>query len=408
MSLDWPWPVVLALALPPALGHLYHFILIINIGSALGLREPLMDRIRDLLFAALWISSAVLLYLHVHIPWWEWGWPLWGYAALCAVSGAIVWPVNSLMIAWRRSPVGITGSPVTRDLTRASGDASLIGVGRHSWLLRLPCNEALSLSLREWDLAIPNLPEPLDGLRIVQISDLHFAPCYSRRFFELVIGACRAWDADFVFVTGDLVDHDEAIAWIEPVLSPLEAHLGKFAILGNHDKEHRPGLIARAMCHSGFEMLEGVWTTIALHGATIALGGTSAPWGPDINLRAIPASDFRILLSHSPDRFYRSARAGIDLIFAGHNHGGQIRLPLVGAVFIPSIYSRRFDRGFFRRDTTLMYVSAGVGGKHPVRYGCPPEVSRFVLRTATSLFNRARENAALESRNSMEPDWVQG
>jgi predicted MPP superfamily phosphohydrolase len=96
----------------------------------------------------------------------------------------------------------------------------------------------------------------------------------------------------------------------------------------------------------------------------------------------MPPADFRLLLSHSPDRFYRAVRWGIDLMLSGHNHGGQIRLPLVGAVFMPSVYSRRFDRGFFRRGRTLMYASDGIAGMHPVRYGCPPEITRFVLRTA--------------------------
>ena len=86
----------------------------------------------------------------------------------------------------------------------------------------------------------------------------------------------------------------------------------------------------------------------------------------------MPPADFRILLSHSPDLFYRAGRWGIDLMLSGHNHGGQIRLPSFGPVFMPSIYSRRFDRGFFRRGPTLMYVSEGIAGKHPVRYGCPP------------------------------------
>ena len=72
----------------------------------------------------------------------------------------------------------------------------------------------------------------------------------------------------------------------------------------------------------------------------------------------------------------------MDLMFSGHNHGGQIRLPLVGAVFMPSRYSRRFDRGFFRAKGTLLYVNEGIAGKHPVRYGCPPEISRFVLKGA--------------------------
>jgi predicted MPP superfamily phosphohydrolase len=124
----------------------------------------------------------------------------------------------------------------------------------------------------------------------------------------------------------------------------------------------------------------------------------------------MPPADFRILLSHSPDRFYRAARWGIDLMLSGHNHGGQIRLPLVGAVFMPSIYSRRFDRGFFRRGRTLMYVSEGISGKHPYRYGgCPPEITRFVLRTAPpSIVRHGLEawNAPGREREALERDWV--
>jgi predicted MPP superfamily phosphohydrolase len=89
------------------------------------------------------------------------------------------------------------------------------------------------------------------------------------------------------------------------------------------------------------------------------------------------------LLSHSPDQFPRAARWGIDLVLSGHNHAGQIRFPLVGPIFMPSIYSRRFDRGFFRSGRSLLYVSQGVAGQHPIRYGgCLPEVTRLVLRAA--------------------------
>ena len=82
--------------------------------------------------------------------------------------------------------------------------------------------------MREWELAYPGLPESLEGLTIVQLTDLHLAPCYDRRYFERVVEACRDWTADLVVVTGDLVEHDEAIAWIEPVLGRLEARLGKY------------------------------------------------------------------------------------------------------------------------------------------------------------------------------------
>jgi predicted MPP superfamily phosphohydrolase len=407
MNHDWPWPALIALAVPAGLGHLCHIVLSINIVSALGHREHVIDRARAALFATLWVSSALLLWNHLQAPFWTWSWPVRGYAYSCAISGTIGWTLSSLILALRRKPEGITRATEVRALADPGERNELIGDSRRSWLLRLPGNESFRLAIREYDVAIPELPEPLAGLRIVQISDLHMAPSFRRPYFERVLAACQDWDADLLILTGDVVDADEVIPWIEPLLAPLSARLGKYAILGNHDEEHQPSAIVGELTRAGFETLEGQWTTLDVDGARIAMGGTSAPWGPDVAPDAMPDADFRILLSHSPDRFYRAARWGIDLMFSGHNHGGQIRLPLVGAVFMPSLYSRRFDRGFFRRGRTLMYVNEGIAGMHPVRYGCMPEVARFVLRNA-GLAGAESQTAHGRKRKAMERDWVQG
>ncbi len=410
MNPDWPWLALFALAIPPGLGHLCHFVLPINVVSGLGFREEVMGRARTALFACLWATSALLLWGHFQAPWWTWSWPIRGYAILCVISGLVVWPLATLVQALRRVPDGIAHLAAVHELAGPDERDDLIGGGRRSWLLRLPGNEAFHLRLREWDVTLPELPEPMAGLRIVQISDLHMAPCFHRDYFERVIDACQGWEADLIFLTGDVVEHDDAIGWVEPLLARLNARLGKFAILGNHDEGHHPQLIIGELEKAGFEALEGRWTTVDVDGTTLAIGGTSAPWGPDVDPNACPPAEFRILLSHSPDRFYRAARWGIDLMFCGHNHGGQIRLPLVGAVFMPSIYSRRFDRGFFRRERTLMYVNEGVGGMHPVRYGCSPEVARFVLRPArgsSALPGLERRTAHRRQSDARERDWVQ-
>src|SRR5262249_33299526 len=162
-----------------------------------------------------------------------------------------------------------------------------------------------------------------------------------------------AWDADLVALTGDLVDHDAVIDWIEPVLSRLRGRFGTFAILGNHDRSHHPRKIRRAFERAGFDDIEGRWTLLDVRGFALAVGGTAYPWGPALDPTAMPAADFRFLLSHSPDQFPRAARWGVDLVLAGHNHGGQVRFPFLGPAFMPSLYSRRFDRGFFRSGATL-------------------------------------------------------
>ena len=113
----------------------------------------------------------------------------------------------------------------------------------------------------------------------------------------------------------------------------------------------------------------------------LAIGGTSHPWGKDIGRQKSPTAEARILLSHSPDEVYKAAGWGIDLVLSGHVHGGQVRLPVIGPILAPSRFSRRFDRGFFRIGRTLMFVSQGIGAKDPIRVGCHPEVTRFVLRS---------------------------
>jgi predicted MPP superfamily phosphohydrolase len=380
MSPEWAWPGLLASAVLPAIGHVYHFILVVNVSSGLGISERRMNRIRGVLFAALFATSAVLLCCHFRAPWWTWRWPLRGYPLVCVVSGGILFPLNSLFLALRKPPGGIAGRSVLIDLTADSGRESLIGSGGKSWQLRLQGNEAFRLHKRDWELAYPALPEALEGLRIVQLTDLHLAPCYGLRFFEHVIEAFRDWTADLVVITGDLVEDDAVIPWLEPLLEPLQARIGKFAILGNHDNECHPARILESLADAGFESLEGHWVAVEANGLSIAVGGTLYPWGPAPDPRTIPPAAFRILLSHSPDLLYRAGRWGVDLMLSGHNHGGQIRLPAIGPVFMPSIYSRRFDRGFFRSGPTLMYVSEGIAGTNPARYGCPPEICRFTLR----------------------------
>jgi predicted MPP superfamily phosphohydrolase len=382
MSVDWQGVAICALALPPALGHVYHFVLIVNIASGLGYPEPFMDRFRSALFAVLIATSAFLLFGHLRDPWWNWAWPMRGYAFLCFFSGTVIAPLASLRLAMRQRPQGIRGRSNVHDVARGVHPGELIGTGRRASMLRLPGNESFRLHLREWEVEFGQIPEAFDGLQVVQLTDLHLAPCFERRFFEAVVDSCLGWQADLIVVTGDLVEDDSVVEWIEPLLSRLEARLGKFAVLGNHDRNHDPDHIVGELRRAGFETLDGEWTIVYRDGTTLALGLTSEPWGRPLPWKAMPPADFRILLSHSPDQFYAASDHGIDLALAGHNHGGQIRLPLIGPVFMPSRYSRRFDRGFFRHRQTLMYVSEGVAGKHPVRYGCPPEVTRFVLRSA--------------------------
>lgn len=386
------WPSLI----PLAVGHVALFVVALNVLHSTAIPDRLLSLGNLAWLAALLVG---LVGIVAGGPWISW--PAAGrvYAVACLAMTLAVLPAVTLIRAFRRPPRGLEVRGEEVDLGSGPGAVDAIGDGDHAWMLRLPGNHALRLRKVECDLVLPGLPRALDGLSVVHLTDLHFARCYRREFFEAVADEAARWDADLVVFTGDLLDDTATFDWTEPVMGRLRGRLGQFSILGNHDHRLRPGRARRCLRKAGFVDLEGRWVRIETEGATLAIGGTSEPWGPKLDYYAMPDADFRLLLSHSPDQFPAASGNGVDLILAGHNHGGQIRLPVLGPILMPSRYSRHFDRGFFRKDSTTMYVSQGVGGKHPIRYGCTPEVTRFTLHAAPPARTRAgRASARLARR----------
>ena len=381
MMLDWL--TVFAIVV----GHLSLFVLSLNLSHSTNLPEKWLTIENLVLLVATLVALPFLVLMG---PWTAWVWPARAYALLCLGVTLLGIPAATLLRLCRRQPDCVRVRRTEVDL----GDESLVGEGKHRGLLLLPGNHALRLERVESEIRLGSLPDAFDGLSVVHLTDTHFAHCYQRRYFERVAEEASRWEADLVVFTGDLLDDPATLDWVEPVFSRLRGRLGQFAIRGNHDHRLRPGRARRALRKAGFEDLEGRWERIDLGEKVLAIGGTSAPWGPalDWNSPTATEADFRLLLTHSPDQFPVAARHKVELTLAGHNHGGQIRFPILGPILMPSRYSRHFDRGFFQSGASLMYVSQGIGGKHPIRYGCTPEVTRFLLRS-TQLSPAQLENA---------------
>ncbi len=366
---------------PIALGHFCLTVLAVNIFHGFGFEEQrLMPRIKPFFFSVLGLTTLVLCWAFLRNNWQDWSPILQGYALLCLGIALIGLPADLMARQLRRGPENVSGRAEPIELVPPSELSSLIGDSKDAWWLRLPGNQSLHPIRTDWEIQIPGLAEPLEGLRILQWSDLHLHPGYSRKFYEALADHAETLEADLVLFTGDLMDDETALEWASPILSRLRGRLGQFAILGNHDARFDREKPTQALLDAGFEVIEGTWAHRELEGASIALGGTSYPWGPLPDPKAMPEADFRILLSHSPDNFSRAQDWGINLVLAGHTHGGQYRLPMVGPVILPSRYSRRFDAGFFRKGQTLMYVSRGLAAQHPLRIRCSPEFSQFVLQ----------------------------
>ena len=188
-------------------------------------------------------------------------------------------------------------------------------------------------------------------------------------------------------ITGDIIDKRPCFGWLSEVLGKLTAPHGVFFVLGNHDLRIRNELGLRTeLVKQGFVDLGGRYETIHLHGSPILLAGNELPWfAPAADMSTAPVElpsgrPFRVAVAHSPDQYPWARDYDFDLMLAGHTHGGQIRFPVIGPVFSPSHYGVRYSAGTFYQSPTLMHVSRGLSGTRPLRFNCPPELARLVLR----------------------------
>jgi predicted MPP superfamily phosphohydrolase len=302
------------------------------------------------------------------------------YVLFCAFVGVVVVPLTSLWHQLHRKPsILLSNHTQMVDVAAALGYRP-VGRGRYQRLCSLPGNQVLQVDLVERTLRLPTLPAAWDSLTILHLSDLHLCGCPDRKYFQHVMDLCNAWEPDLVAVTGDIVDSEAHHRWILPVLGRLRWRIAAYGILGNHDGWYDVGLIRRRMRRLGFRMLDNTWEQTTVRGEPLIVIGHEGPWfRPEPNLSNCPESGFRLCLSHTPDNIRWAQRHHIDLMLAGHVHGGQIRFPLIGSVLVPSRYSRRYDCGTFYEPPTTMHVSRGLGGRQPLRYNCRPEVTRLVL-----------------------------
>jgi predicted MPP superfamily phosphohydrolase len=257
-----------------------------------------------------------------------------------------------------------------------------------SVLCRLPTNQVFELWIHRKELRLPRLAAELDGLTVTHLSDLHFTGRITRPFFDLVVEQANRLDSDLVVISGDIIDKPQCFPWLTEVLGKLQSRLGVYFVLGNHDLRIRSELRLRdALTDAGLIDLGGRFQTIEARGQHILLAGNELPWfSPAANLLEAPArhphaGPFRVAVCHSPDQIDWARSADFDLMLAGHTHGGQIRLPVIGPVFSPSRYGVKYAAGTFFCHPTLLHVSRGLSGTRPLRFNCPPELAQLVLRS---------------------------
>ena len=315
----------------------------------------------------------------------EWSAVPWGWKAHFWLCGA---GVVSLLVCTARNllrplPAGVRRSAERTDVTAALGFKP-IGAGKRRGQAKLPGNGQFTLETVDLEIAPPGLPAAWDGATIGHLSDTHFQGEVDLPFFEHAFGRAADWGCDLYVFTGDLLDRPERTDWVAPTFGRIAATnppLGCRFILGNHDWHFDPAPLRAALEAAGWRDVSGRVEPLTRGGAPLALAGDESPWlnGPP-DWSAAPPGAPRVLLAHTPDLFRRARRDGVDLMLAGHNHGGQITLPAIGPIYAPSRHGVRHAGGTYREGGMTMHVSRGLSGKQPVRYGAVPEITRFTLR----------------------------
>jgi uncharacterized protein len=293
--------------------------------------------------------------------------------------------VHRLLMAMHPERSGALESNHTSRVDLSHHDLHVLAApGIPRLLARIPGNQIFDLHLHEKRISIPRMPAGHE-LRIAHITDLHMSGRVAKEYFVEIVEAVNRLEADLVLLTGDLVEREACLSWLPETLGRLRAKAGVYYVLGNHDLRMDHRKLLNALNGLGLIHVGGTWREAEVGGVRVVLAGNEMPWlGPAPNPALLPPRDaedlpLRILLAHTPDQFHWAQMHDFDLMLAGHNHGGQIRLPWLGPILAPSLSGVRYASGTFIRGNTVMHVGRGTGGLTPFRWNCPPEIALLVL-----------------------------
>jgi hypothetical protein len=231
-------------------------------------------------------------------------------------------------------------------------------------------------------IRINGLTEALNELSIVHLSDLHLVKTGKRE--AKLLKAVNELNPDILVITGDFVNKREIVDVCTQLINKFRARYGKWGVWGNYDHSMLNLTDRRKLAASDIVILSNENQSIAVNQQNMWIIGLDDPvTGRDDLLQAIagvPEDDFKILLSHSPAIIEEAHRYGIDLVLAGHTHGGQMYIPLISHLIVRLFGGKGYIAGLYRVGHTYLYVTRGIGTSIlPLRAFCPPEIALIKL-----------------------------
>lgn len=227
---------------------------------------------------------------------------------------------------------------------------------------------------KEYTIKDKDIPSDFDGLKIVHFSDLHYNRAININKVKSIVKEINLINPDIVVFTGDLIDKDvylteDDYSDLIKVFSNIEAKYGKYAVIGNHDYIKDKNNFKKVFDNSDFSILDNSYDIInSANNEKIYIGGLSTVSFDQEDLAKTmdylkdkSDIDYRIILVHEPDIADEIVKDyEINLILAGHSHNGQIRLPIIGAIYKPP-YAKKYYDSYYEVDGTDLYISSGIG-----------------------------------------------
>lgn len=248
--------------------------------------------------------------------------------------------------------------------------------------------ETEAITVEEIQIRVKNLKPGLEGFKIAQLSDIHLYPFTQAKQVRTAAILIAGLQPDLIALTGDYVLQEaEAIFDLAPLLASMDARYGIFASLGNHDLWTNAAVVRSGLEAAGIPVLINAGLALTIGADTLYVAGLDDGWSGKPDLRAAldkrPAGAPTVVLMHEPDladTFSQESRVTLQL--SGHSHGGQVRLPGIGAPVLPP-FGRKYDQGLYRVGDTWLYTNRGLGVISPaIRINCPPEITLFTLTRA--------------------------
>ena len=328
------------------------FLLLLNRRLILIKDSPYKTPLIVFTFFALMLSSGVLGYAV--------GFSVWLLLPVVILSGILVGEIRRAVIRWRfRGALPVSRENVNISLTQPF--------------------TTTELQVAHYDVRCPNWKG--GEFTVVHISDLHVNDDLPRDYYMAVMKRVNEAKPDLVFITGDFVTKLEFISHVPGILEAAASRLGVFAILGNHDYWAGAGRVADAVRSAGVALLHNGCQRVHVgNDGHVLICGCEDPWGESRwQSPCIADGEMVLALTHTADNIYHLNQAGVTAVFAGHYHAGQVKIPVLGSLVVPSRYGRRFDHGHFVVNGTHLFVTSGIGAAMPsFRVYCQPDI--FVVR----------------------------